>query len=197
MTDSFYSPLLNRIYYLAYDYLHLSDQAGGTASILSFLSGTWYKYRMDYHEFVGEVQHRLELPGMGEAVRAIRAVLTTLDERIQDGEASDLAGPLPIEIDRYLLEAESDQRFDFDKFISRVVERAALGDDEDSRSEAVYYVQAIFALLADIVPGNEFEEVQNEFPGDDDYDQLFELVGVEEAFEEGRDRSIDEQYRMS
>lgn len=144
---------------------------------------------MDYHEFVGEVQHRLDLPGMGEAVRAIRAVLTTLGERIQDGEASDLAGPLPIEIDRYLLEAESGQRFDFDEFISRVTERSALEDDEGGRSEAVYYVQAIFALLADIVPGNEFKEVQNGFPEDEDYDQLFELVGVEEAFAKGRDRS--------
>lgn len=143
---------------------------------------------MDYHEFVGEVQHRLELPGMGEAVRAIRAVLTTLGERIQEGEASNLAGTLPIEIDRYLLKAESGQRFGFDEFVSRVAKRAALEDDEDGRPEAVYYIQAIFALLADIVPGSEIEEVREGFPDNEDYDQFFELIGIEAAFEEGKDR---------
>lgn len=143
---------------------------------------------MEYHEFVGEVQHRLELPGMGEAVRAIRAVLTTLGERIQEGEASNLAGPLPMEIDRYVLEAESGQQFGFDEFVDRVTERAALEEGDDGRGEAVYYVQAIFALLADVVPGGEFEDVRDGFPEDEDYDQFFELVGVEEAFEEGKDR---------
>ncbi|WP_455429877.1 DUF2267 domain-containing protein [Natronococcus zhouii] len=33
---------------------------------------------------------------MGAAVRATRAVLTTLGERVQEGEASNLAGPLPM-----------------------------------------------------------------------------------------------------
>ncbi|WP_306054500.1 DUF2267 domain-containing protein [Natronococcus wangiae] len=143
---------------------------------------------MNYHEFVGEVQHRLELPGMGEAVRAIRAVLTTLGERVQEGEASNLAGPLPMEIDRFLLEAESGQQFGFDEFVDRVADRAGLEDGDDGRAEAVYYVQAIFALVATVVPGSEFEEVRENFPDDEDYDQFFELVGVEEAFEEGRDR---------
>lgn len=142
---------------------------------------------MDYHEFVGEVQHRLELPGMGEAVQAIRAVLTTLGERVQEGEASNLAGQLPMEIDRYLLDAESGQQFDFDEFVSRVTERARLEDD-DGRAEAVYYVQAIFALLADVVQRSEFEEIRDGFPADEDYDQFFELIGVDEAFEERSDQ---------
>lgn len=140
---------------------------------------------MDYHDFVGEVQQRLELPGMGEAVRAIRAVLTTLGERLQAGEASNLAGPLPMEIDRYLHEASSGQRFGFDEFVSRVAERAALGDDEEGRPTAVYYTQAILALLAEVVPGSEFEQVREGFPEGEGFDQLFELVGVDEAFEGG------------
>ena len=37
---------------------------------------------MNFDEFTGEVQHRLELPGAGEAVRAIRATLMTLGQRI-------------------------------------------------------------------------------------------------------------------
>jgi len=38
---------------------------------------------MNFEEFTGQVQNRLELPGTGEAVRAVRATLTTLGERIQ------------------------------------------------------------------------------------------------------------------
>ena len=143
---------------------------------------------MDYHDFVGEVQNRLELPGMGEAVRATRAVLTTLGERIQEGEAADLAGPLPMEVDRYLLEAESGQQFGYDEFVDRVAERADLEDGDDGRGEAVYYVQAVVALLAELVPGGELEEVRENLPGDEDFEQFFELVGVEEAFEETPDR---------
>jgi hypothetical protein len=32
---------------------------------------------MNFDEFTGEIQHRLELPGTGETVRAIRATLIT------------------------------------------------------------------------------------------------------------------------
>ena len=67
---------------------------------------------MKFTEFVGQVQHRLELPGEGEAVRATRAVLQTLGERLQAGQATDLAGPLPMEIDYYLESADHGQRFD-------------------------------------------------------------------------------------
>lgn len=37
---------------------------------------------MNFDEFTGQVQHRLELPGTGETVRAIRATLMTLGKRI-------------------------------------------------------------------------------------------------------------------
>ena len=143
---------------------------------------------MDYHDFVGEVQNRLELSGMGEAVRATRAVLTTLGERIQEGEASDLAGPLPMEIDRYLIEADSGQQFGYDEFVDRVAERAGLEEGDDGRAEAVYYVQAVVALLAELVTGGEFEEVRENLPADEDFEQFFELVGVEEPFEETPNR---------
>ena len=130
---------------------------------------------MDFSEFIGEVQHRLELGTQGETLRAIRAVLWTLGERIQDGEATDLAGPLPMDIDFYLQESESGQRFDYDEFVGRVAERA----DAD-RDEANYYAQAIVALVAELVPGAEVEQVRRQLP--DDYEDLFELVGQVEAF---------------
>lgn len=75
---------------------------------------------MNYKEFVGQVQHRLELAEMGTAVLATRATLTTLGERLQEGEATDVASPLPSEIGRYVSEAEWGQRFDYDDFPGRV-----------------------------------------------------------------------------
>jgi uncharacterized protein (DUF2267 family) len=124
---------------------------------------------MDYQEFVGQVQHRLELAEFGEAVRATRATLTTLGERLEAGEASDLASPLPMEIDRYLLEAESGQRFSYTEFLDRVSERA----DVD-KADANYHAQQLVALLAEVVPPGNIEKARNQLP--DDYEPLFEFV---------------------
>jgi uncharacterized protein (DUF2267 family) len=124
---------------------------------------------MDYDSFIGEVQHRLELSSSGEAVRATRAVLTTLGERIGAGEASDLAGPLPMEIDRFLTEADSGQQFSYDEFVDRVAERAAVGG-----SNAVFHAQAVVALVCSVATGSEAQDVRSQLP--DDYAPLFELA---------------------
>nr|WP_268744616.1 DUF2267 domain-containing protein [Candidatus Halobonum tyrrellensis] len=51
---------------------------------------------MQFDEFSGEVQYRLELPGTGETVRAIRATLPTLGQRLPEGNAEDRAASLPM-----------------------------------------------------------------------------------------------------
>jgi uncharacterized protein (DUF2267 family) len=132
---------------------------------------------MDFSDFTGDVQHRLELGTQGEAVRASRAVLQTLAERLHEGEATDLAGPQPMEIDWYLESAEHNQRFDWDEFVDRVGERANIEE-----SDAVFYAQAVVALVGDIVPESELDDVRNSLP-EEEFDTLFELVGQEEAFE--------------
>jgi uncharacterized protein (DUF2267 family) len=131
---------------------------------------------MDYSQFIGQVQHRLEMPTQGKTVRAIRATLTTVGERLQEGEAQDLAGPLPMEIDWYLESADSGQRFDFDEFVDRVGERAS-ADDQD----ALFYAQAIMSLVAELVPEGELQQVRDQLPSD--YDPLWNLVGEADAFE--------------
>ena len=133
---------------------------------------------MKHSEFIGKAQQRMEFGERGQAVRATRAALWTLGERLQEGEATDLAAPLPVDVDFYLRESESGQQFDFDEFVERVAERA---DAEES--DALFYAQAVVSLVAEVVPGGEIENVQNNLP--DDYEPLFELVGVdEEAIEQ-------------
>ena len=73
-----------------------------------------------FNDFIGQIQHRIEAGGQGDAVRTTRAVLTTLGERVNEGGATDIASPLPMEIDRYLLAADHGQTFDYDTFIQRV-----------------------------------------------------------------------------
>ncbi|MFC4541388.1 DUF2267 domain-containing protein [Halosolutus amylolyticus] len=124
---------------------------------------------MNYKDFVGQVQHRLEYAQFGQAVRATRAVLTTLGERLQSGEATDLASPLPMEIDRYLTEAEHGQRFDYQEFLDRIAERGG-GD----RADANYQAQQIVALVAEVVPAGNVEKAEAQLP--EDFDPLFELI---------------------
>ena len=126
---------------------------------------------MNYSEFVGEIQHRLELDQLGPAVRAIRATLTTLGERLHEGEATDLASPLPMEIDRYLVEAESGQRFDYDEFLDRIVDQQ---DGRVDRAEANYQAQRVVELVSEIVPPGNIRKVKNGLP--EDFESLFEFV---------------------
>jgi uncharacterized protein (DUF2267 family) len=124
---------------------------------------------MHYNEFIGEVQHRLELPTEGEAVRATRVVLTALGERLGAGEAADLAGPLPMEVDRYLTAAESGGQFSYQEFLGRVAEGASVDE-----GDAHFYAQAVVALVADCVPEGEIEQARAQLT--DDYDELFEFA---------------------
>lgn len=133
---------------------------------------------MNYKEFVGAVQHRLEFGTFGEAVRATRATLTTLGERLEEGEATDLASPLPMEIDRFLEDAESGQRFSYEEFLDRVSDREGV-----DRSEANYHAQQIVDLLAEVVPAGNLAKVRNQLP--DDYEPLFEFVDLEDAPPQG------------
>lgn len=129
---------------------------------------------MNFDEFTGQIQHRLEQSDTGEAVRSIRVVLTALGERLQPGEAADLAAPLPMEIDRFLTEADSGQRFSYDEFVDRVVEGTGV-----DRADAVYHAKVVVGLVAEVVPAGEIEQVRGQLP--DDFDDLFELVDAESA----------------
>lgn len=127
---------------------------------------------MQYNEFIGQVQHRLELGQFGLAVRATRAVLSTLGERLHEGEATDLASPLPMEIDRFLADGEHGQRFDYHEFLDRVAERG-----QTDRPTANYHAQQVLAVVAEVVPSGNIEKARNGLP--DDFDPLFEAVEFE------------------
>ncbi|QLH77141.1 DUF2267 domain-containing protein [Halosimplex rubrum] len=137
---------------------------------------------MNFDEFTGTVQHRLELPGTGEAVRATRATLTTLGERIQAGEATDLAGPLPMEVDFYLTGAvaEHGQRFDWNEFLDRVAEREGQTAPDD-RADVAHHARTVVAVAAEAIPAGQLDQVRDQLPADEGWGNLFELVEADGA----------------
>ena len=121
---------------------------------------------MQFHEFTGEVQHRIEGATQGEAVRATRATLTALGERIAAGEAHDLAAVLPMEIDWYLTSPDHRNRFDYEGFLERVAERT-----DSTTDEAESIARAVIDLVAEQAPAGELDDVHDERPAD--YAPLF------------------------
>jgi Uncharacterized conserved protein len=131
---------------------------------------------MNFDEFTGSVQHRLELPGTGEAVRTIRATLMTLGERIPAGAAEDLAASLPMEIKWYMTGAvrEHGQRFDWQEFVSRVSEI-----ENADPADAAYHARVVIDLVHTLVPQSDFQQLRDQLPeseDDENWRQLFELV---------------------
>lgn len=133
---------------------------------------------MNFDEFTGEVQHRLELPGTGETVRAIRAALLPLGQRIPAGAAEDFAASLPMEIDWYMTGAvhEHGQRFDWTEYLSRVSEIEGKGVE---RAEAAYHARVIIDLVRTLVPPSDFQQLRDQLPegqDDENWRKLFEVV---------------------
>jgi len=131
---------------------------------------------MNFDEFTGTVQHRLELSDTGKTVRVIRATLSTIGERIPAGNAEDLAASLPMEIDWYLTGAVTDhgQRFDWPEFVERISDRANLDP-----SDAAYHARVIVDLVETVVPESDFHQFRDLLPeGEDkgDWGKLFEVV---------------------
>jgi len=131
---------------------------------------------MNFDEFTGTVQHRLELPATGETVRAIRATLMTLGERIPEGNAEDFAASLPLEIKWYMTGAvhEHGQRFGWSEFLERVSEIEGV-----EKPEAAYHARIIVDLVETAVPESDFQQLRDMLPEseeDEDWGQLFEIV---------------------
>jgi len=131
---------------------------------------------MNTDEFIGTVKHRLELPGTGETLRAIRATLMTLGERIPEGNAADLAASLPMEIKWYMTGAvhEHGQRFDWQEFVARVSDIEGVDPPE-----AAYHARVIIDLVHTESAPSDFRQLRDSLPeseDDENWRKLFELV---------------------
>ena len=122
---------------------------------------------MKYDEFVGIVQDRARLASRGEAVRAIRASLETLGERLYGGEAEDLAAQLPQEISLYLKRAETGHKYSLDEFINRVAQK-----EKVDKPDALFHIRAVMSVLIEAVTPAEMLDVLAQLP--EEYSKLVE-----------------------
>jgi len=125
---------------------------------------------VNFETFVGQLIHRLQLPGMARGVRAARATLQTLAQRLPEADARKLADALPMEIDQYARVAEPAQEFSYREFVERVADIEGI-DPPDAN----YHAQIVLQLVAEIVPESVLERLHVALP--DDYEKLFEQVG--------------------
>ncbi|HSO28044.1 MAG TPA: DUF2267 domain-containing protein [Anaerolineales bacterium] len=130
---------------------------------------------MQYDEFVGKVQERARLASSGEAVRAIRATLETLDQRLNPGEAQDLAAQLPREIGAFFGGSQQAETFNLNHFFELVSAK-----EEVDLPDAVHHARAVIAVLQDAATQGEMANVRAQLP--DDWDQLF-AAGSEGEFD--------------
>ncbi|WP_262281878.1 DUF2267 domain-containing protein [Micromonospora sp. MA102] len=114
---------------------------------------------MNQDEFIGAVAKRCGMSSE-QATAVTRATLTTLAERIDGGEARDLADRLPEALRAYAFGgSETGERFGLDAFVERVSERADI--DVDRAKDGV---TAVFDVLRDAVDPAGYEDVVAQLP---------------------------------
>ncbi|HDQ71511.1 MAG TPA: DUF2267 domain-containing protein [Chloroflexi bacterium] len=122
---------------------------------------------MQFDEFVGRVHNRAELASTGEALRAIRATLQTLSERVYFDEAQDLAAQLPREIGEYLTMVDDVESFSLGEFLDRVAERETV-----DLPDATYHARVVIEVLGETVTPGKMDDIRAQLP--DEYKPLFE-----------------------
>jgi uncharacterized protein (DUF2267 family) len=123
---------------------------------------------MQTQEFLGQVQNKAHLATLGEAMRATRATLETLAERLGPDDARHLAAQLPHEIQLFLADAglPMPERFSSDEFLLRVCAREGI-----DLTESTQHARAVIDVLTTAVSRGAPIDVLTRLP--DDYRRLF------------------------
>lgn len=115
---------------------------------------------MNYDDFIGQVQSRARVAFLGDAVKATRAVLETLAERLPLDEVKELAAQLPSEIAYYLRQrAGFLEKFGLNDFFKRVSVR-----EPADLPVATYHARVVISVLKDAVMQGEIEDILQQLP---------------------------------
>lgn len=121
---------------------------------------------MQYDDFIDRVQQRAGLDSQERAVRAVRATLETLGERLSRMETRQLAAQLPNQLRAHFHAKAESQIFSLEEFFKRVSARASV-----RQSEAAKQARAVIGVLREAVSAGEIEDVRIELAPE--YDALF------------------------
>ena len=118
---------------------------------------------MQEHEFVAAVKESLGLPDNRSAERAVRATLGVLGQRLEGGEAKDLASQLPGSLKEMLPSDGPGERFDVDTFYERI---AAQEGDGVTVAQARQHARAIAKGLETALSDGEWHDFTSQLPKD-------------------------------
>jgi uncharacterized protein (DUF2267 family) len=114
---------------------------------------------MQHDVFIGQVQHRAELPSRGDAERIARVVLETLGEQLSEGAARHLAAQLPVEIGRHLAGNPAAGRLALRQFYQRIALR-----ERTSLATAQAHVHAVLDVVCAAVSPGAVDHVRTQLP---------------------------------
>lgn len=117
---------------------------------------------MQEHEFIAAVKESLDLDSHA-ADRAVRATLTVLGQRLQGGEAKDLAAQLPGTLKELLPSDGPGERFDVSTFYERI---AAQEGESVTVAQARQHARAIAKGLETAVSDGEWSNFTSQLPAD-------------------------------
>lgn len=124
---------------------------------------------MNTGEFIKQVQRRASLESKEAAMKATRATLEILGQRLYGGEASDLAAQLPQELGSCLRQKRS-EAFDVSEFFQRISRNEGVGIEEASA-----HARAVIDVLCEAVTQGEIDDICSQLPGD--FAELFKKGG--------------------
>jgi uncharacterized protein (DUF2267 family) len=127
---------------------------------------------MRYDQFLASVRGRGEYADRQEAERVMRTVLGVLGQRLEAGEAKDLASQLPMQAAVPLVERQGPaEALGVREFLGRVA--ATTGATEET---AQWDASAVLTTVADAVTGGELNDVLTQLPSG--YAVLFGRAGL-------------------
>lgn len=118
---------------------------------------------MQEHEFLAAVKDSLDLPDNRAAERAVHATLKVLGQRLEGGEAKDLASQLPGSLREQLPSEGPGEKFDVDTFYERI---AAEEGEGVTVAQARQHARAIAKGLETALSGGEWNNFTSQLPAD-------------------------------
>jgi uncharacterized protein (DUF2267 family) len=115
---------------------------------------------MDFEQFIAMVARRAQL-SRDDALRAARAVLRTLAQRLNRGEVRRLVDRLPLEFSPWLFHDGDAEAYDVDEFLSRVAARAGVDIQNADRLARI-----VFSVLREALDAEEVAALAASLPED-------------------------------
>lgn len=126
---------------------------------------------MNYDQFIKAVKDSAQFESRDAAIKATKATLETMRERLLGDEASNLAAQLPAELGDCLRgrEGQMGDNFKIDEFYRRISEREGV-----DTNVAANHAKAVMSVLSRAVSAGEFSDMRINFAKD--YDELFAAI---------------------